>query len=104
MEAYLLENASTYRDLVAKSALELAPKPAAAVVAAEGADEAGAGTELADTDIVITARIRPVLDDEVAGGQLPGVFQRVDDAARVEVHEMRRPVKPTAPPIFTVRP
>jgi hypothetical protein len=91
MEDYLIENTARYRDLV--EGHNLKSRKATLTTKAE---------TCVDSDITIVARLRPLLEDEEDGGQIPGVFHRPGSVGTVDLHEMRRPVKPLAPPVLTV--
>jgi len=93
MESFLLENADRYRQLVA------AFKPKA------GASNTKKVTDnlTASEDIIVSTRIRPMLEDERAQGFPEGIFQRGGGTNTVDVHELRKPVKPLAPVVLTVR-
>lgn len=84
MEQFLLDNAEYYTRLVHTS--KLTP-----VRAKTGADD--------DTNpyVVIASRLRPLLEDEVSAGLVPGVFPRDGSGGVVDLHELRKRVrgKPT---------
>ncbi|KAL1406376.1 hypothetical protein Q8F55_008075 [Vanrija albida] len=86
MEQFLVDNTARYADLVAAHALK------AQTAALDAAPEASP-----ESDITIAARLRPLLPDEVGAGQVAGVFARPGAGGVAELHEMRRPVRPTAP-------
>lgn len=78
MEQFLIDNAERYKLLVARF------KPS-------DADTRKGSSTAASPDIVVSIRIRPMLEDEAA--QFPaGVFIR-PDTNTIDLHEMRRPVR-----------
>lgn len=79
MEQFMLEHAERYRRLVA------AFKPTTS--GPKAADSTAASTE-----ILVSTRLRPMLEDEINQGFPPGVYQR-GRSNTVDVHELRRPVR-----------
>ncbi|TIC96993.1 Kinesin-like protein KIN-13B [Colletotrichum higginsianum] len=49
-------------------------------------------------DMVVAARLRPVLEDEVAAGLIRGVFPRKSGNGVVDIHQIRKHIKPLGPP------
>ncbi|WYZ37205.1 hypothetical protein EsH8_II_000711 [Colletotrichum jinshuiense] len=49
-------------------------------------------------DMVVAARLRPVLEDEVAAGLIRGVFPRDSGNGAVDIHQIRKHIKPLGPP------
>ncbi|TEA22536.1 Diatom spindle kinesin-1 [Colletotrichum sidae] len=49
-------------------------------------------------DMVVAARLRPVLDDELAAGFIRAVFPRVSGNGAVDLHQIRKHIKPLGPP------
>ncbi|KAK2055706.1 P-loop containing nucleoside triphosphate hydrolase protein [Colletotrichum caudatum] len=49
-------------------------------------------------DMVVAARLRPILDDEVASGLIRGVFPRKSGNGAVDIHQIRKHIKPLGPP------
>ncbi|KAF6828757.1 diatom spindle kinesin 1 (kinesin motor domain containing protein) [Colletotrichum plurivorum] len=52
----------------------------------------------ANPDMIVAARLRPILEDEVAAGLIRGVFTRTSSNGAVDVHQIRKHVKPLGPP------
>ncbi|KAK0713351.1 P-loop containing nucleoside triphosphate hydrolase protein [Lasiosphaeria miniovina] len=80
MEQFLLDNADRYRKLVGLF------KPAALN------KKTDSGTEAASSDITVSARIRPILEEETSQGFPDSVFRR-GPSSTVDVHELRQPVR-----------
>lgn len=80
MEQFLIDNAERYKKLVA------AFKPSAS-------GPKGSNSEAASPDIVVSARVRPMLEDETAQGFPAGVHLRVSDTNIVDLHELQQPVR-----------
>src|SRR5690349_6919115 len=59
-----------------------------------------AGTTNSSSNITVAARIRPMLDYEIASGQVAGVFARKGADGVVDIHELRKKVR--GPPILNV--
>jgi kinesin family protein 2/24 len=89
MDRFLLDNAAQYQALV--KALSPAPVPQIAKVAI--------GT--ISSDMVVSARIRPLLDEEVAVGFPCAVFPRSAPAGVVDIHDLYN--HPRGRPILKVR-
>ncbi|KAK2026291.1 P-loop containing nucleoside triphosphate hydrolase protein [Colletotrichum zoysiae] len=49
-------------------------------------------------DMVVAARLRPILKDEVAAGLIRGVFPRKSGNGAVDIHQIRKHIKPLGPP------
>ncbi|KAK2016357.1 P-loop containing nucleoside triphosphate hydrolase protein [Colletotrichum eremochloae] len=49
-------------------------------------------------DMIVAARLRPVLEDEVAAGLITGVFPRKSGNGAVDIHQIRKHIKPLGPP------
>ncbi|KAK1596570.1 P-loop containing nucleoside triphosphate hydrolase protein [Colletotrichum navitas] len=49
-------------------------------------------------DMIVAARLRPILEDEVAAGLIRGVFPRKSGNGAVDIHQVRKHVKPLGPP------
>src|SRR4051812_35830093 len=79
MEQFLLDNAARYTKLVG------AFKPKAANSKLEPAAP--------NPDMVVSARIRPLLEDEAAQGFPECLFPRPAAPHTVDVHELRQPVR-----------
>jgi kinesin family protein 2/24 len=88
MDQLLLDNAQRFGQLVksfkppATKALAKRPPPA-------------------DADMVITARLRPMSEDEKESGMVPAVFGRDGAPEIADLHELRKTVRGT--PGLTVR-
>jgi kinesin family protein 2/24 len=80
MEQFLIDNAERYKKLVA------AFKPTAQ------APKAGS-FEAATPEIVVSARVRPMLEDETAQGFPAGVHLRAGNTNIVDLHELQQPVR-----------
>lgn len=81
MEEFLVDNAKRYQALVK------AFKPGAST---QTSTAANASTS---PDIVVSTRIRPLLDEEASAGFSESVFPRVAQPGVVDVHELRRTVR-----------
>ncbi|KZL83158.1 kinesin motor domain-containing protein [Colletotrichum incanum] len=53
---------------------------------------------MSNPDMVVAARLRPVLKDEVAAGLIQGVFLRKSGNGAVDIHQVRKHIKPLGPP------
>lgn len=54
-------------------------------------------------DMIVAARLRPILEDEAAAtGLIRGVFTRTSNNGAVDVHQIRKHVKPLGPPTLMV--
>lgn len=82
MEQFLLDNAERYKKLVA------AFKPAPT-----GSKGTTDSPTAASPEIVVSARLRPMLEDEIDQGFPHGVHLRAGDANTVDVHELQQPVR-----------
>ncbi|KAK3321916.1 P-loop containing nucleoside triphosphate hydrolase protein [Apodospora peruviana] len=82
MEQFLIENTKRYVSLVK------AFKPSDPKKGTTGSNE----TTSVSGDITVCARIRPLLEDEIAQGFPAGVIPR-GNTSTVDVHELRRPVR-----------
>lgn len=80
MEQFVIDNAERYNKLVA------AFKPSTLDSKEKGA------TEAVSPDIVVSARVRPMLDDEVAQGFPIGVHIRSGTNV-VDLHELQQPIR-----------
>ncbi|OLN86643.1 Diatom spindle kinesin-1 [Colletotrichum chlorophyti] len=49
-------------------------------------------------DMIVAARLRPILEDEVATGLIRGVFPRSSGNGAVDIHQIRKHIKPLGPP------
>ncbi len=76
MDQFYLENASLYQKLVK------AVKPTPASRATDAA------TETPSPDMVVGARIRPLLDEDVAAGFPCAVFPRLNQSGAVDIHDL----------------
>lgn len=81
MDEFLVDNAKRYQALVK------AFKPGAST---QTSTAANASTS---PDIVVSTRIRPLLDEEASAGFPKSVFPRVAQPGVVDVHELRRTVR-----------
>ncbi|KAK3305967.1 P-loop containing nucleoside triphosphate hydrolase protein [Chaetomium strumarium] len=81
MEQFMLDNAELYKRLVA------AFKPSASDTKSKDGSSV-----VASSEIVVSARVRPMLEDEVTQGFPPSVYLR-GSSNTVDVHELRRPVR-----------
>lgn len=80
MEQFLIDNTSRFVKLVQS----WKPDAAKANVKASATP---------DADMLITARLRPLFDEEKEAGMVPAVFPRPGTDALADVHELRRPVR-----------
>ncbi|KAF9874456.1 kinesin motor domain containing protein [Colletotrichum karsti] len=73
-----------------------------AAFAAKAAKQDSANPEDPDAtsnpDMVVAARLRPILEDEASAGLIRGVFTRTSARGAVDVHQIRKHVKPHGPP------
>ncbi|KAK0611673.1 P-loop containing nucleoside triphosphate hydrolase protein [Immersiella caudata] len=79
MEQFLIENADHYNKLVAAYKPQLSKKTG---------DDTGVG----NPDIIVSTRIRPMLEDETAQGFPSGVFPRKSTNV-VDLHELRKAIR-----------
>ncbi|SPQ24384.1 530ded2a-4197-4fc5-808a-d498004358e7 [Thermothielavioides terrestris] len=77
MDEFIIEHAERYKRLVSTF------KPSSPGAKATNSTSAS-------SEIVVSARIRPMLEDEIAQGFPQGVYQRAD-SNMVDLHELRRP-------------
>ena len=75
MDDFYLRNASLYRDLV--KALKPAPEPRSVTKPLESSSP----------DLVVTARIRPLLSEDVAAGFPTAIFPRGTETT-VDIHDL----------------
>ncbi|KAK1625754.1 P-loop containing nucleoside triphosphate hydrolase protein [Colletotrichum phormii] len=52
-------------------------------------------------DMIVAARLRPILEDEVSAGLIRGVFLRPSGNGAVDIHQIRKHIKPLGPPTLT---
>lgn len=81
METFLLQNAARHQQLIK----QFKPKTAK--------DEDTASS----SSIEVATRIRPILADEAAWGQVPAAFPRPGESGVVDLHELRRVVRGPPP-------
>lgn len=81
MEEFLVQNAKRYQALVEA----FKPGPSTQTSTATSASTS--------PDIVVSTRIRPLLDEEASAGFSESVFPREAQPGVVDVHELRRPVR-----------
>lgn len=80
MEQFLIDNTPRFVKLVNGF------KPGATKAQAKvGADS--------DSDMLITARMRPLFDEEKEAGMVPAMFPRPGTDGLADIHELRRPVR-----------
>lgn len=79
MEQFLLDNAERYKKLVGSF------KPPPSKVLAND-------SEVGNPDMVVAARVRPLLDEESEQGFPPAVFPR-EGSNTIDIHDLRRPVR-----------
>lgn len=89
MDRFLLDNAAKYESLV--KALSLTPGPRIAKMT----------TGTTDPDMVISARIRPLMTEDVATGFPCAVFPRATHPGVVDIHDLYN--HPKGRPILKVR-
>jgi len=90
MDQFYLENAALYQSLLAKAAKK---QP----VSKPGRD----GTKPTNPDMVIAARVRPLLEEDTATGFPCAVFPRLDGTGVVDIHDLYN--HPKGRPILKVR-
>ncbi|KAI8266868.1 hypothetical protein K4K58_009192 [Colletotrichum sp. SAR11_239] len=49
-------------------------------------------------DMIVAARLRPMLEDEISAGLIRGVFTRDNTDGAVDIHQIRKHIKPLGPP------
>jgi kinesin family protein 2/24 len=86
MDLFYLENAGLYRTLV--KTFKPAPRP-------------GMVMETASPDMVVGARIRPLLDEDVSQGFPCAVFPRSAEKSIIDVHDLYN--HPRGRPILKVK-
>lgn len=91
MEKFYLENADFYRALL-KSLNKTSPGPRTPQQLA---------TETTSPDVVVCARIRPLLEEDVAAGFPCAVFPRVARPGTIDIHDLYN--HPRGRPILKVR-
>jgi kinesin family protein 2/24 len=91
MDRFYLDNAAQYRTLV-KAFNSTAPAPRTMQEVA---------TETTSPDMVVSARIRPLLDEDVATGFPCAVYPRSAQAGVVDIHDLYN--HPRGRPILKVR-
>jgi kinesin family member 2/24 len=79
MDKYILDNVSRFHAMVGKY------KPPAARKASEEASS--------NADMMVIARLRPLLPDEANAGYPSSVIVRPNKPGIVDVHELRQPVR-----------
>lgn len=85
MEEYILEHAERYHKLVSRFQPEPKHKTQAQLDTATS------------RDVIVSARIRPLSDEETANGFPMGIFERLNDAETLDVHELKRAIKSPFP-------
>lgn len=81
MEQYALENIPRYHTLVKRFE---PPKPTRRGSANEGSSS---------PDMVVTTRLRPLLEEELSVGWPMSLFPRGEEKGVLDVHELRRPAR-----------
>lgn len=76
MDQFYLKNVARYQALVK------ALKPVAAAASAEAA------TEMSSPDMVVSARIRPLLEDEIVAGYPCALFPQSSQKGMVDLHDL----------------
>ncbi|KAJ6014405.1 P-loop containing nucleoside triphosphate hydrolase protein [Penicillium herquei] len=79
MDQYLLDNIVRYQTLIQRF------KPPAQKATGNDPDN--------DASIVVTTRIRPLLEDEISSGQVVATFPRGDGSGVIDLHELKRAVR-----------
>ncbi|KAJ5123044.1 hypothetical protein N7448_009141 [Penicillium atrosanguineum] len=82
MEEFLLQHADRHQHLIR----QFKPKP-----------RPNEGDPVTSPKITVATRIRPLLDEETASGQVPAAFARVGESGVVDLHELRRVVRGPPP-------
>ena len=88
MEQFILDHAERYKQLVA------AFKPSPSSI------KGGGSAVVANPDIVVSVRVRPMLEDEISQGFPAGIHIR-RDTTTIDVHALKQPVRGL--PTITVR-
>lgn len=90
MEQYLLDNVARYQTLIQRF------KPPVQ----KGIKNAGTEPK---SNIIVSTRIRPLLEDEISSGQVVATFPRGDGSRVLDLHELKRVVRglPTMNVSFT---
>ncbi len=87
MEQFILDHAERYKRLVAA----FKPSPSSTK---------GGGSAVANPEIVVSVRVRPMLEDELSQGFPAGIYIR-RDTNTIDVHALKQPVRGL--PTITVR-
>ncbi len=87
MEQFILDHAERYKRLVAA----FKPSPSSTK---------GGGSAVANPEIVVSVRVRPMLEDELSQGFPAGIHIRCDTNT-IDVHALKQPVRGL--PTITVR-
>lgn len=82
MEEFLLQHADRHQQLIR----QFKPKPRPIE-----------GGPVTSPNITVATRIRPLLNEETASGQVPAVFARFGESGVVDLHELRRVVRGPPP-------
>jgi kinesin family member 2/24 len=100
-EEYILHHAKRYQKLVAHFDGEVVKET---LDSRERSNKDGGGEENANADVVVAARLRPLLEAELAAGFPQGVYCRRKTAGSIDAHDLKRPVRgPPALPTLQVR-
>jgi kinesin family protein 2/24 len=82
MDDFLLQHAGRHQQLVR----QFKPKP-----------RPNEGDPVTTPNIAVATRIRPMLEEEMASGQVPAAFARAGESGVVDLHEIRRVVRGPPP-------
>ena len=89
MDQFYLQNAALYQSLVDKS--NAAPE----ILLAKGR------MERISTDLIVTARVRPLLDEDLADGFPSAVFPHSAETGAVDIHDLYN--HPRGRPVLKVK-
>ncbi|KAK1545112.1 kinesin motor domain-containing protein [Colletotrichum paranaense] len=92
MDEYHIKHTSWYQASVEAFSAKVAKKDLAA---------AQDPNTTSNPDMIVAARLRPILEDEVYAGLIRGVFPRPNNNGAVDIHQIRKHIKPLGPPTLT---
>ncbi|KAJ9134275.1 Kinesin-like protein [Pleurostoma richardsiae] len=79
-EQFIVEHAARFQSLVSGFKPPSSPR-------------AAAETTAPNPDMIVSARLRPLLEEETAAGFPAAVFPRKTQAGKIDVHELKRPIR-----------
>lgn len=102
MDNYILEHATRYKSLVERFDQDTAKKTLSNASKPQTQRDKDLG-ENTNPDVVVAARLRPLLENELAAGFPQGVFLRDKVSGKFDAHELKRPIRgPPALPTLQV--